>query len=346
MSESEDRTQAPSARRRQEARERGQVAHSPELTAAAGLLAATVVLAARGESFASALLGVVRKPLAAAPMVTLGSDQVVALIRDAAVGVAGPVLTVLGAAAVGAFAAHQAQVRGVWAPHLLAPDPTRLWAGGAGEDLGTRAVRGFWSLAKAVLVVAVAAWVVHSARNQLAGLSNLTTPALARACGGLLTKLALTLAVATLALGFADFGLRWQFLESRLRLTQDESRQDLRSMEGDPALRARRRQLARSWRGDPAEALAGASLLLTGHSGLTVVLSGSPSQRISVRTILTGPAGTRLRLAAAPRNLPTLDAPDLSLRLARRRPPSLPLTSPQLAELTSLWPAATPNGTG
>ena len=112
-------------------------------------------------------------------------------------------------------------------------------------------------------------------------------------------------------------------------------------MEGDPALRARRRQLARSWRGDPAEALAGASLLLTGPSGLTVVLGGGPPpQRVSVRSILSGAAGTRLRLTAATRNLPVVDAADLSLRLARRLPPSLTPTPEHLAELASLWPAA------
>ena len=42
---SEDRTQPPSKRRRQLAREQGQVAHSPELTAAAGWL--VVLIAAR-----------------------------------------------------------------------------------------------------------------------------------------------------------------------------------------------------------------------------------------------------------------------------------------------------------
>ena len=35
-------------------------------------------------------------------------------------------------------------------------------------------------------------------------------------------------------------------------------------MEGDLSLRARRRRLARAWRGDAPELLAGASLVLTG----------------------------------------------------------------------------------
>ena len=40
----EERTQPPSKRRRQQARQHGQVAHSPELTAAAGWLAAVLLI--------------------------------------------------------------------------------------------------------------------------------------------------------------------------------------------------------------------------------------------------------------------------------------------------------------
>ena len=54
---SEDRTQEPSKRRRLEARERGQVARSPELTGAAGLLAASALLGIWGDDLALALVG-------------------------------------------------------------------------------------------------------------------------------------------------------------------------------------------------------------------------------------------------------------------------------------------------
>ncbi len=52
---SEDRTQPPSKRRRQLARQQGQVAHSPELTAAAGWLAAVVLLGVLGDDLALGL---------------------------------------------------------------------------------------------------------------------------------------------------------------------------------------------------------------------------------------------------------------------------------------------------
>jgi flagellar biosynthetic protein FlhB len=60
---SEDRTQPPSKRRRQLAREQGQAAHSPELTAAAGWLAAVGVLWFCGGGLASGLIGLIRGAL-------------------------------------------------------------------------------------------------------------------------------------------------------------------------------------------------------------------------------------------------------------------------------------------
>ena len=63
---SEDRTQGPSKQRRQQAWERGLVAHSPELTGAVGLLAASALLAIWGDDLTAALLGLVREPLVGA----------------------------------------------------------------------------------------------------------------------------------------------------------------------------------------------------------------------------------------------------------------------------------------
>ena len=60
---SEERTQAPTRRRRQQARERGHVARSSDLTSGAGLLAAVVLIGAFGEALTLGLIGAIRAPL-------------------------------------------------------------------------------------------------------------------------------------------------------------------------------------------------------------------------------------------------------------------------------------------
>src|ERR1700740_694935 len=110
---SEDRRQPPSKRRRQLAREQGQVAHSPELTAAAGWLAAVVALGFCGGGVASGLAGPVRGALTewdpgAMPVDAAG---LAARVRGVAWALAWPLGVIVAAFAAGAMAAHQLQVQ-------------------------------------------------------------------------------------------------------------------------------------------------------------------------------------------------------------------------------------------
>lgn len=339
---SEDRTQEPSKRRRVEARERGQVARSPELTGAAGLLAASALLGIWGDDLVLSMLALVRDSWSGDLMASGGPVEVVARLRGAAWGVAGPLLGILGGAIVASFLAHQAQVGGLFAPALIAPDVSRLWTlrldeEGSGSTFATRAGRGAWSVLKAAVVVGVASWVIRSNLGSLHRLARLDPPALARASGTLMQSLAFALALATLALGLVDFALQYQRFEAMMRLTPDQHREDLRAADGDPALRARRRNQARALRGDAPELFAGASLAVVGASGLIVILAGGPPpRRLTIRSSANGATGRKLRKSAEAAGVALLEAPALALALARLRTPVVP---PELAAaLSADWP--------
>src|SRR5262249_9817361 len=132
---SEDRTQPASKRRRQLAREQGRVAHSPELTAAVGWLTAVVALGAWGPERGAPLAELARPPLTPPLASTGGPAELAAKLQADVLRVAGPLGMILGGFFLGAVAAHQAQVRGLLAPTLIAPDAARLWRFGAGEGL-------------------------------------------------------------------------------------------------------------------------------------------------------------------------------------------------------------------
>lgn len=340
---SEDRTQEPSKLRRQQARERGQVAHSPELTGSAGLLAAVIVLGFWGQEITGALVKLLREPLLGTPLITADPGEVVTRLRQLTLGALWPILPVVGAVVVAALGAHQAQVRGLWAPGLLAPDPTRLWTLGQGQGIVTRGGRGVWSLIKTVAIVVVAAWSIRLGWLDFQQFGAMDPPTLARAVGGTLWRLATWLAVTTVVLGLIDFALQHRRYETLLRTTPEEHREDQRSAEGDPALRSKRRRLVKAWRGDSPELLVGASLILTGPSGLTLVLAGGPPPRsVSLRSAVQGASGQHLRIAAEAAKLPQVAAPDLARRLIGRRGPALPLPAEALAELASIWPTDRP----
>jgi flagellar biosynthesis protein FlhB len=338
---SDDRTQPASKRRRQLAREHGQAAHSPELTAAAGWLAAIASFGFMGDDLVVGLARLVSGPLAGPAILTADRAAVVAEVRGLVVGLGWPLGSILLAFVTGALAAHQMQVRGLWAPALLAPDVSRLWTISSGPGLAVRIERVAWSVAKAAVLLVASAWTIRAGWTDVLRLGELEGPALARGAGQIVLQLAWVLAAVLLILGVADYALRYQRFESMLRTTTQEQREDRRVIEGDPAARAQRRRISREFRAHSPDLLTGASLILTGTAGLTLVLGGGPPpRRVTIRTTAKGHSGTRLRRSAAASEIPVVDARDLALRLARRPSSRSPLAAELLAELAAVWPTA------
>jgi flagellar biosynthesis protein FlhB len=338
---SEDRTQPPSKRRRQLARQQGQAVHSPELTAAAGWLAAVVLLGIVGDGLALGLTKLVSGSLTDAASLTVDRAAMVAEVRGLVVGLGWPLGAILFGFVGGALAAHQLQVGGLWATGLLVPDPSRLWTFSSGPGLAARAERTGWSMTKALVVIVTAGWTIRAGWTEILNLGGLEGPALARGVSQVMLQLAWMLAAVLLVLGLVDYALRYRQFESMLRTTPQEQREDRRVIEGDPAARAQRRRIARTSRGDSPELLTGASLILNGVAGLTLVLGGGPPpRRVTVRTAVKGHAGMRLRRSVEARKISQVDAPDLARRLASRPSAGSPLATELIAELAAIWPIA------
>jgi flagellar biosynthetic protein FlhB len=338
---SEDRTQPASKRRRQLAREQGQVAHSPELTAAAGWLAAVVALGLCGGGLAGELAGLMRGALSEWDPGAMPADAagVAARVRGVAWALAWPLGVIVAAFAAGATAAHQLQVRGLWAGRLIAPDPGRLWTPGRGPGVGSRSGRAGWSAVKAALFLAALAWVIRAGWGEVLRLGALEGAGLAHEASRSILRLAGVLAGVLAALGLADYGLCYWRFEAMLRSTPEEQREEQRVMEGDVAARAQRRRLARAWRGDSPEALAGAGLAIHGPDGLTVILSGGPPpRRVAIRAVARTAAGLRLRQSARTARIPHVEHAELARRLARHPAGGHPLPAERMAELAAVWP--------
>jgi flagellar biosynthetic protein FlhB len=341
---SEDRTQPASKRRLQIAREQGQVAHSPELTAAGGWLVAVLLLGFWGEELAGGLIGLAQRSTGGVPVRRVDGPAFVSHIRQTVMAVAVPLGVILTGFAVGAIATHQLQVRGLWAVGLIAPDPTRLWILGRGDGMAAGIEKIAWSVIKAVVLVGVSFVAIRSQWGDTQRLCDHGFPALAVAASHALIHPARALALAMLVLGVADFGLRHIRYEAMLRTTQQEQREDVRIMEGDVSLRAKRRRLAKVWQSDIPELLAGASFVLRGDDGLTLVLGGGPPpRRITVCNVAHGTTGKGLRRSALASRLPQVDKPELARRLARHAAigARLPvaLTVELMREVTAVWPA-------
>lgn len=239
----EQRTEAPTPRRRTEARSKGQVARSHDLTAAVILFAAVVLLRLLGERVWISLYGLIESALNAdhparladaLPYITGSARQLLYSV--------GPVLAILFAVAIIVLFAQVGWLF-TWQP--LMPSLGKLNPlAGLMRLLSVRSAGGAAiSVAKVIVVGTVAYVTVHQqiAKVLHAGLLDLAS--LVAAGGALMFGLCIRLSAAVLILALLDYAWQKYRHERDLRMTKEEVKDELRSMEGDPQIKRRRRQL-------------------------------------------------------------------------------------------------------
>ncbi len=132
---------------------------------------------------------------------------------------------------------------------LLAPDVIRPILSRINPFDGIKRILSVSSLftvgfgvAKLLVCVLVAVWFFTQQLPLLVNLINTNTASIAAYIGQTASKFAFLLALTYLGLALLDFSFRrWKY-EQDLRMTKREIREELKSMEGDPQIRQRRRE--------------------------------------------------------------------------------------------------------
>ena len=236
-------TEEPTARRRDEARRRGDVAVSRDLVSAAAMTAAIGALVVQGPALAARLVAYFRGALVTAVPEQSPSAALLSGLHAMAGALAAPV----GAALFVALVAGFLQTRGLLAFEAARPDFGRLSPASGLRRLasGATAIEIGKGMLK-VLLVAALTWV--TIRPLLAGLAALAGASPARilvAIGALAERLALRVALVALAIGLGDYLLARRRHLRGLRMTRDEVKRETKESEGDPSHRAERQRLHR-----------------------------------------------------------------------------------------------------
>ena len=247
MAETAGRTERPTPKRREEARKQGQVVLSPEVSPVAVLLAA-LALASWGAPVA---LGrsrlVLGSWLAAVGPAAAGDAAVLPLAARALLEMAHVLVPFFLVTAIVGAGAVVAQIG--WAPNpaLLAPDLARLSpARGAGRIFSANgAMNLVKAIAKIVVVLALATWVLRSTAGDVVTTPELSPAALLGFTGSVVRRLLLTMALGLAVLGGLDWlWQRWRH-EQQLKMTRHELREEQKETDGDPHVRARFRRAHR-----------------------------------------------------------------------------------------------------
>ncbi len=239
----EDRTEAPTPRRRNEARSKGQVARSHDLTAAVVLTVGFVVLKFMGPQLWQALFAIMSislspdSPIQLNEMLTFVKAIGVELIKRLA-----PLFIILFLAGLVVL---YAQVGWLFTWQPLMPSLAKINPlNGLARLFSIRSfMAAMINFGKLILVAVVAyVTVVHGAASIVHAFTFSFHDAVLLGCS-LTFDLGMKLSVALLMLALLDYA--WQRFrhERDLRMTKEEVKDELRSMEGDPHVKRRRRQL-------------------------------------------------------------------------------------------------------
>ncbi len=242
------RTEAPTPRRREEARAEGQVAFSNDLTTGLVLLTGIAALAMGGQAVAAALYRGLQRDWLHLPAFDLDPARAQGIFT----GMLGNGLEILGfflaILVVAGVAVPALQVGFQLTPGLMALRWDRISpAQGWSRFLSQGAfLKGLIAVFKVAAIALVTWWVLRDRLVQIAGLSDAPLVTATSVGWRLIVQLGLAVAGALVVLGLADYAYqRWR-LEQSLRMTRQELKEELKREEGDPMVKARIRKLQRA----------------------------------------------------------------------------------------------------
>jgi flagellar biosynthetic protein FlhB len=246
----EQRTEEATPRRREEARERGQVALSSELVSAVGLAAGVGVLAAGGAGLARSVAAALEHALSAlgdGAKRDLSIRESAALLSGSVTGVLGALCAIVVPTVLVCAITGYAQVGFRFAPKALSIDPGKLDpVRGAQRVFSLRGlVRTGFALAKVLLITAAAGSVAWLHVDEIAHVGTSELGPLLAALGVVALRTTVAALAVILALAVLDALFQRRQYERDLRMTRAEVKEEHRLTEGDPHVRARIRAVQR-----------------------------------------------------------------------------------------------------
>ncbi|HVT82134.1 MAG TPA: EscU/YscU/HrcU family type III secretion system export apparatus switch protein [Phycisphaerae bacterium] len=246
MAEDDNKTEPATARRRQEARDSGQIARSQDLTAAVLLIVGLLTLSKTGNTFVGSLKTVMEY-LLGSHVSGNARDMFEDDLRANGPHVIRCLWPIMLAVAGAAFVAVGAQVGFHFNTGRLTPNLARLnpLQGLGRLFAGRNAMQMTMNLAKTT-VLAVTAWMfVQSQMPVILTLGGLDFPQNFAVGAQIIYDLAWRLAWALFILALSDWLYqKWRF-ERDIRMSKQEVKEEAKRMDGDQEIKGRRRQMAR-----------------------------------------------------------------------------------------------------
>lgn len=240
--ESGERTEQPTPRRREEARQEGQVARSADFTAAVVLLGGLLLLNGFGPEMFRRMLELVRESI---DVSTTDRDGVIPAIARAAYAALLMLAPFMLALLIIVAGGGLLQTGGSLAwkrlmPKLSNASPARGLKQLFSKDSIARLAMGLFK----IWLIGWVSWhAISTDLRRLLSMSGLDVLGAFMNASSLMFTLGVRIGLLLLTLGIADyFYQRWK-VEQSLKMSKQDIRDEMKRMEGDPLIKQRRRQI-------------------------------------------------------------------------------------------------------
>jgi len=268
-----DKTEAPTARRKKEARQEGRVVRSEDLVTWLSVLVATVVLPGLVGRTTTAVVSVMRMMLDLARHPD--EELLTAYLGKAFVVTLQAMLPAMVVLLVIAIVGNLAQVGLLLTGKPLKPKMSRLNPLEGFKRIFS--VQSLWSTLTATMklgIILAVSWVmVRGTAADIMRAPFRTAPEAVRSTAASALALVRAIAAAALVVGLADYAFQRRKHARDMRMSKHEVKQEARESEGDPQMKGRRRQMqAQMSRNRMLAAIPNADVIVTNPTHFAVAI--------------------------------------------------------------------------
>ena len=321
MDELGERTEEPTARKISDARQKGQVAKSQDLSGAISLLGVMIIFLAFGSTIAAMFERITRRALGGEISADMRSPESIAatmkiVVYDAMVVVV-PIMVL---AAIAAYIGGFVQVG--W---LISGEPIRPKLSKLSPLAGIKRIMGVKALVKTVInslkltvMVIVTVLFVLANMGAIVSMPRLTSMMALTNALRLIFTLAIILVLLLIFIAVIDYIYqRWQH-QKDLRMSKQEVKDERKTMEGDPLIKGKRRQMAREIAMQQiGRSVPEADVIVTNPTHFSIAIRYDPEVMGAPRITAKGAdlIALRMRQIARQNDVPIVERPPLARAL-------------------------------
>jgi flagellar biosynthetic protein FlhB len=318
---SDNRTEKPTPKRREDARKKGQVARRPELAAIASFLAALLMLKISGGDLLSRSAQMFRET---STLVTSANQfnipTVHMMMVNASTTLALLSLPIVAAALAAGVASNFAQGGLTFSPEVFKPkaerfNPVANVKRVFGSNGPIELLKGFLKLAGLVLATY---GVLGSAINEAPTLIGTPSAKAFASLGSLIYGIGLRAGGVLFLVAMLDYGYGWYKHEKSLKMTKQEIKDEYKKQEGDPLVKSLRRRAARQLsQKRVASEIPKADVIVTNPTHFAVALRYDRDKDAAPRVLAKGVdlMAKRIRELAKSHNVPIVENKPLARAL-------------------------------